>query len=502
MTDLVPISSLDAVVQLETDTVALAGAGGAMNVQAQSLLNRTQFLDDARILQASTLASLVASNLDLADSSDIAKGGARVGYRGRTVTSRLDDVVVVNDYGPVDTPTNTTSTIMAAWTAATMQGKELWFIGGAGGGTNGRYEWTGGNLGASYLTIRAIGKVELNCVGAGRALDINPGAGSYYRFNILGEFKVTGNALTDTTGAVLLQAINHGVIELDVWNVPGLAIFINSGVLTDFKLRVTSATQGGGIVPTAGLKIDGRTPGDYLADCHVDCIMESVSGGGVDIVNANGCTFVGTSEGNGGFGLREQASCRNNEFTRFWCEGNGSNDFIVRSNSTYNSCRALSSAVTNNVEVEGAGAKFRGGYLRCVNLQVGSTFTDLDGVELSDHPSLGIKAATTNFTRKNCVKSDNVGVITGRFTDVLGGLFAALTYDPPSLADGAGVSVSVTVAGAVLGDYAVAAFTTATAGITITANVTSADTVTVRFQNETGGAIDLSSGSLRVKVFH
>lgn len=79
-------------------------------------------------------------------------------------------------------------------------------------------------------------------------------------------------------------------------------------------------------------------------------------------------------------------------------------------------------------------------------------------------------------------------------------LSGSVTYDPPSLADAAGTSTTVTVTGAALGDLAIASFSLDTQGIIVTANVTSANTVTVRFQNETGGVIDLASGTLRARV--
>lgn len=74
------------------------------------------------------------------------------------------------------------------------------------------------------------------------------------------------------------------------------------------------------------------------------------------------------------------------------------------------------------------------------------------------------------------------------------------TYDPPSLADGAGATTTVTVTGAALGDMAQASFSLATSGITITAWVSAADTVSVRFQNESGGALDIASGTLKAWV--
>lgn len=46
MIDLIPVAAWDDVPQLETTTVAVAGPGGVMNKQAQSLLNRTEFLNE------------------------------------------------------------------------------------------------------------------------------------------------------------------------------------------------------------------------------------------------------------------------------------------------------------------------------------------------------------------------------------------------------------------------------------------------------------------------
>lgn len=74
------------------------------------------------------------------------------------------------------------------------------------------------------------------------------------------------------------------------------------------------------------------------------------------------------------------------------------------------------------------------------------------------------------------------------------------TYNPPSLADGAGDTTTVTVTGAALGDMATASFSLATSGITITAWVSAANTVSVRFQNESGGPLDIGSGTLKAWV--
>lgn len=74
------------------------------------------------------------------------------------------------------------------------------------------------------------------------------------------------------------------------------------------------------------------------------------------------------------------------------------------------------------------------------------------------------------------------------------------TYDPASLADGVGATTTVTVTGAALGDYAEASFSLDLQGITVTSWVSADNTVSVRFQNESGGTLDLASGTLRARV--
>lgn len=75
------------------------------------------------------------------------------------------------------------------------------------------------------------------------------------------------------------------------------------------------------------------------------------------------------------------------------------------------------------------------------------------------------------------------------------------TYDPASLVDGAGATTTVTVTGAALGDFVTGvSFSLDLQGVMMFAWVSSANTVSVRFQNESGGTVDLASGTIRVRV--
>lgn len=74
------------------------------------------------------------------------------------------------------------------------------------------------------------------------------------------------------------------------------------------------------------------------------------------------------------------------------------------------------------------------------------------------------------------------------------------TWDPGNIINGAQGSTTVTVTGAALGDTASACFSLDLQALGITAYVSAANTVTVVLQNNTGGAIDLGSGTLKAKV--
>lgn len=81
-----------------------------------------------------------------------------------------------------------------------------------------------------------------------------------------------------------------------------------------------------------------------------------------------------------------------------------------------------------------------------------------------------------------------------------GGLNGSATFNAGSLLDGAGETTTVTVTGAALGDFALASLGVDLQGITVTAYVSAANTVTVRLQNESGGTLDLASTTLAVRV--
>jgi|TARA_R100000900_G_scaffold122470_1_gene96950 hypothetical protein len=74
------------------------------------------------------------------------------------------------------------------------------------------------------------------------------------------------------------------------------------------------------------------------------------------------------------------------------------------------------------------------------------------------------------------------------------------TWDAASIADGDEVAVDVTVPGAALGDFAMASLSVDVADLVLSVAVTAANTATAVLANNTGGAVDLGSATLRVRV--
>ena len=80
-------------------------------------------------------------------------------------------------------------------------------------------------------------------------------------------------------------------------------------------------------------------------------------------------------------------------------------------------------------------------------------------------------------------------------------LMGSVTWNPANLADGAGeTSPNITVTGAAVGDAVKVYAPYNTQGMLVTGYVSAADTVNIRIQNETTGAIDLASGTWFAEV--
>ena len=82
-----------------------------------------------------------------------------------------------------------------------------------------------------------------------------------------------------------------------------------------------------------------------------------------------------------------------------------------------------------------------------------------------------------------------------------GYLTGSTTYDPVSLSPGSGVTATVSIPGAQVGDAVIASFSSNLQGITLSAAINISSQASVRFQNTTSSAIDLPSGTIRATAF-
>lgn len=93
---------------------------------------------------------------------------------------------------------------------------------------------------------------------------------------------------------------------------------------------------------------------------------------------------------------------------------------------------------------------------------------------------------------------DSLGVANPLYYNTLN---ATTIYDPPNIASGSTtLSSGITVTGAALGDYVQVAAPYDLQGLSATAYVSASNTVKICLNNNTVGAVDLASGTWKIRV--
>lgn len=116
---------------------------------------------------------------------------------------------------------------------------------------------------------------------------------------------------------------------------------------------------------------------------------------------------------------------------------------------------------------------------------------------LQEDINVGIGTAT----KRSPAGGSLVGTQVGIHSWARGKKKVTATWDPPVVANAGQVTTTVTVSGAVLGDFAKVAFSLDLQGLRLDAYVSATNVVTVVLSNLTGAAVDLASGTLSVLVF-
>lgn len=185
-----------------------------------------------------------------------------------------------------------------------------------------------------------------------------------------------------------------------------------------------------------------------------------------------------------GVGVCSLPAASKNNITTYGCNSLAIHDIFFNGASSQDQVLVSGTATSASTAVVLRDLHFRGTAVNGINVAAGATNNILIG---------NVVRATYSGS-----KVVNSGTGTTQFgNDPLAG---SSTYDPASLVDGAGATTTVTVTGALLGDHAIATFSLDLQGILLTAWVSAANTVSVRFQNETGGTIDLASGTIKAVV--
>lgn len=132
--------------------------------------------------------------------------------------------------------------------------------------------------------------------------------------------------------------------------------------------------------------------------------------------------------------------------------------------------------------------------VKVTDLTAATSVTDDDVFPFTDSP--GATPASKKITVAN-LRTSLVGV--NQLT-----LVGSKTYDPASTTNGSTWTTTVTVTGAAVGDVVVGVAHSSIIVATwrLDAVVSATNTVTVLATNNTGGTVDLASGTLRAVVLH
>lgn len=113
-----------------------------------------------------------------------------------------------------------------------------------------------------------------------------------------------------------------------------------------------------------------------------------------------------------------------------------------------------------------------------------------------------INTGITTATKRNPGGGTLVGTQVGIHTFAVGqSSYYDNTVTPGAIAAGSDYSYSLTVSGATLGDFVLGSLDIDLQGLTLTAYVSAADTVTVIIVNNSGASVTLAQCSLSVIVF-
>lgn len=322
-------------------------------------------------------------------------------------------------------------------------------------------------------------------------------------------------------GIRINDCLNFAISNVNINSATGNGVLLykntyemQSGTISNIVLR-----SGLDVVKLDGLSTDGPS-NISITSVNGYSIRNGISMAGCDTVLISGAMFEACSD----YGIKCDTTKNINSRVNI-------SDIVIRNTTLDNALLYLSSSVIsgcifslpastrNNITTHGcSGVVITGCYCNGANLQdqiyISGTSTlassrvvlsnvllqgtAVNGINIvSGASNIQMMSNTLAATYSNSTLV-NAGTLTAQSSN--NPLFGSAIYDPASLGDGVGATTTIVVTGATLGDLSQVTFSNDLQGITLTSWVSSANTVSVRFQNESGGILDLASGILRAIV--
>lgn len=134
-------------------------------------------------------------------------------------------------------------------------------------------------------------------------------------------------------------------------------------------------------------------------------------------------------------------------------------------------------------------------------LSITGTDNSVTGCPIAGDVEFGAGASNCTFSASPVAGGDSFADNSGNASNRTDYRFSGSSaYNPPSIPDGGAETLAVACPGARMGMIPSASFSLDTQGVILAPRISADDVVSVRFQNETGGIVDLGSGTLRVEA--
>jgi hypothetical protein len=235
--------------------------------------------------------------------------------------------------------------------------------------------------------------------------------------------------------------------------------------------------------------------GTVLIEDSEDCVLDFEVVGSFDAQEANSCIRFSQ----GCRRIRLKAKVRNCKGNAIGIGGSGmgedNTDIFIEGCHLYNCADPAQNAPVIFIDSNSGGTFFS----RRVTIRNNYIYDDRTG---GNEATVGIQVSgnVTSAVLADYRFGSKSNTIIGPTEKSTRAHWAIVNYDPPSLADGAGVTTTLTVDGAVIGDGVNGSFARDLQGISTTFYVSATDTVSMRMQNESGGVLDLASSAFQAEL--